>query len=126
MQRTYLLIVTALCEGAVGLLLLIWPSVALALLLGVDQSAPEGTSCARIAGAALLAIGIACWFGRSDQQSSAQFGLLTGVVSYDVAAVVILAYSGWFSSLAGIALWPAVVLHAGLAIWCAVCLRQKS
>ena len=91
----------------------------------VGSSSPETTCCARIAGAALLATGVACWIGRSDTQSSAQVGLLIGVLIYDVAAAVILAYTGLYLSLAGIALWPAVVLHAVLAVWCVVCLTVK-
>jgi hypothetical protein len=122
MHRANLLIVTALGEAGTGLLLLAWPPVLLALLLGVDQASPETTCCARVAGAALLAIGVACWIGRSDAHSFAQFGLLIGVLIYDVAAAVILAYAGLYLSLAGIALWPAVVLHAALAVWCGLCL----
>jgi hypothetical protein len=48
--------------------------------------------------------------------------LLTSVLIYDVAAAVILAYTGLFVNIVGIALWPAVVLHAALAIWCVACL----
>jgi hypothetical protein len=44
---------------------------------------------------------------------------------YDVAAAVILAYTGWFLNLVGILLWPAVLLHAALAVWCGVCLWKK-
>jgi hypothetical protein len=46
--------------------------------------------------------------------------LLAGALVYDVAVAALLAYSGLFSSLVGIALWPAVVLHALLAVWCGV------
>jgi hypothetical protein len=60
MHPAILLIVTALAEAATGLVLLVWPPVLLALLLGVDPVSPETTSCARIAGAALLANGVAC------------------------------------------------------------------
>jgi hypothetical protein len=124
MYRTNLLMVTALSEAGTGLLLLIWPPFLLALLLGVSQVSPETSCCARIAGAALLAIGVACWIGRSDLHGSAQRGLLAGVLLYDVAAAVILAYTGFFVNLVGIALWPAVALHGTLAVWCAVCMRK--
>ena len=123
MHEKYLLIATALAEAGTGLLLLVWPPVLFALLLGVDQAAPDTTVCARIAGAALLAIGVACWIGRSDSRSPAQVGLLIAVLIYDVGAAVILAYTGLFVHLVGIALWPAVVLHAALAIWCFVIIR---
>jgi hypothetical protein len=120
MNRSNLLIVTAFGEGGIALLLLVWPSVPLALLLGVDLASPETLSTARLAGGALVALSVACWLGRNDQDRPAQQGLLLGVLIYDVAATAILGYSGWFLSLAGIALWPAVVLHVALAVWCAM------
>jgi hypothetical protein len=122
MLRVYLLIVTAVGEGATGLLLLVLPSVPLALLLGVDPASPEVTAVARIAGAALVALGVACWLGRNDHARPAQRGLLLGVLIYDAAAAGALAWTGWFTSLAGVALWPAVALHAALAVWCVVSL----
>jgi hypothetical protein len=126
MHRAYLLIVTALGEAGTGLLLLVWPPVLLALLLGVNQASPETTYCSRIAGAALLAIGVACWLGRNDHARPAQQGLLLGVLIYDVGATGVLAYTGWFLHLGGIALWPAVVLHGALAVWCAVSFWEPS
>jgi hypothetical protein len=126
MHRSYLMLVTALTEGGTGLLLLVWPLVLLRLLLGVDQASTEALATARIAGAALLAIGVACWLGRNDHARPAQQGLLLGILIYDVGASAILVYTGWFSSLAGIALWPAVVLHAALTLWCAVALWKPS
>jgi hypothetical protein len=103
-------------------LLLVVPSVPLALLLGVEQASPETIVAARVAGAALLALGIACWLGRSNKHGPVQLGLIRGVLIYDVAAAVLLEYAGLFSSLGGIALWPAVVLHTALAVWGVVCL----
>jgi hypothetical protein len=122
MHRAYLLIVTAVGEAGTGLLLLVLPSVLLALLLGVEDAARESIFVARLFGAALLAIGVACWLGRSDTSSRAQLGLIGGVLVYDAAAAMLLAYAGLYLSLAGIALWPAVVLHVLLAAWCVVCL----
>jgi hypothetical protein len=121
MRRTYLLIATAFVEVSIGLLLLGFPSVPLTLLLGIDQAAPEVVVCARITGAALLALGVACWLARNDPGSSAQTGLLLGMLTYDLAAAGILAYAGWFLGLAGIALWPAVGLHFTLAVCCVAC-----
>jgi hypothetical protein len=125
MRRTYLLIVTALGEGGTGLLLLVAPSVPLALLLGDDQASRETALVARVAGAALLALGVACWVGRFDKRSPTHFGLLTGVLAYDVAAAVLLAYAGLFLKLLGVALWPAILVHASLAVWCVLCLRGE-
>jgi hypothetical protein len=121
-HRKYLLLATAFGEGGTGILALASPSIAQALLLGVDQVAPEASFFARIAGAALLALGVVCWFERSDKQRSGQRGLLVSVLIFDVAAAVILAYSGLFLRMAGIAFWPAVLLHVTLAVWCVVCI----
>jgi hypothetical protein len=119
------LIVTAVFEAATGLVLLALPSFPFKLLLGVEQASPEALFVGRIGGAALLAIGVACWLGRSDAHSPAAFGLLIGVLIYDVAAAGLLAYAGVCLSFAGIALWPAVVAHAALACWCVACLWHK-
>jgi hypothetical protein len=121
MHRAYLLIVTAAIETATGLALLVVPSVPLSLLLGVSEAAPETFLVGRIAGAALLAIGIASWLARGP----AQVGLVVAVLVYDVAAAALLAYAGLVLRMVGIALWPAVVLHAALAGWCVVCLWAK-
>ena len=125
MRRTSLLIVTALGEGGIGVLLLVSPSIPLMLLLDVDQVSPEVAFLARIAGAALLALAVACYLGRSEHPL-AQNGLLFAVLLYDLAATGILAHTGWFAGLAGSALWPAVGLHFGLAVWCATCLWRSS
>ena len=122
MHRSYLLLVTALIEAGAGLLLLAWPPVAFALLLGVEKASPEAAVLARVAGLALVALAVVCWPGANDRARPARQGLLLAVLIYDVGAAGILACAGWFSGLAGIALWPAVVLHTTLALWCLVCL----
>jgi hypothetical protein len=122
MRARNFLIVTVLLEGGIGLLLLARPPIPLMLLLGVEHAAPEALAIARITGAALLAIGVVCWQGLRDRARPERNGLLLGILTYDVMAASILAYSGWFMNLVGIALWPAVGLHAALSGWCVVCL----
>jgi hypothetical protein len=114
--------VTALGEAGTGLVSLTVPSTPLALLLGVKEPAPEMILMARLFGAALLAIGVACWLGRSDGFGPSQLGLMAGALAYDASVAALLAYAGSFSTFVGIALWPAVGLHAALAVWCVVCL----
>jgi len=123
--RRPLLIVTAVAEMATGLALLLLPAIPLKLLIGVTQLGPEVELVSRIAGAALLAIGIASWLARADSNNPAQRGLLTRVLIYDGAAAALLAYAGLILKLDGIALWPAVVLHAALAVWCLVSLGRS-
>lgn len=125
MARVVFLVLTALTEAGTGFLLILLPSVPLALLLGIPEAAPETLFVGRIAGAALLAIGIASWLARNDERSQAQIGLLIGILLYDSAAAGLLACAGLFLNLGGFALWPAVVLHSTLAVWCVLCLRGE-
>ena len=55
-----------------------------------------------------------------DQRTPAQLGLLTGILIYNVAVALLLGFAGTVLKMAGIALWPAVVLHTALAVWCSV------
>jgi hypothetical protein len=126
MQRKYLFMLTALGEGGIGLALLLSPALPLALLLGAEASLPETDFYGRIAGAALLAFGIACCMARCEHGGRAQQGLLQGSLVYDVAASATLAHSSVWAHETGIALWPAVALHITLAVWCIVCMLQTN
>ena len=44
---------------------------------------------------------------------------------YNVAAVAVLVFAGIGFGLHGVPLWPAVVLHSVMTIWCVVSLRTK-
>ena len=90
----------AISEAATGVALLIAPSLVGQLLLG-EQLSGVATPVARVAGIALIALGIACWPGPP----------LVGMLSYSVLATLYLAYLGFAGSLTGVLLWPAVVLH---------------
>lgn len=125
MHRAYFFMVTAVGEGGIGLALLVVPSLPLALLLGVSEVTPELTILARLTGAALLAIGVASWLTRGEEQGSAQLGLLVGLFIYNGAATALLGYAGLVLTMVGIALWPGVVLHVVLAIWCGLCLFAR-
>jgi|SRR5208282_3605571 len=114
-----LLALTAVGEAVTGLALLTYPPIVVRLLFGAEI-AGVGVVMSRVAGAALLAIGVACWLARNDPGRATQPGLLIGVLIYDLAAAALLAHAGLFLDVAGIALWPAVVLHAALATWCVV------
>ena len=115
--------VTAVVEVVTGLALLGLPAVVLASLLGIHAAAAETLVVSRIAGAALLAIGVTSALTRDDTHSPAQRGVLVGILTYDVLVALLLAYAGLVLQLAGPALWPAVVLHTLLTIWCILCLR---
>ena len=126
MHRTLFLLVTAVGEGLTGLFLLLWPAVPLALLLGVQEAAPETLLLARVAGTALVAVGVTSGMARGNGGGPALRAVLTGILFYDVAVAAVLAYAGLGLHLAGILLWPAVVAHGALAIWCIACLRATA
>ena len=117
--------VTAVIELGAGLALLCFPSATVALLVGGSPlEAPAALTVARVGGAGLLALGVACWLARGDSQSPAARGLVAAMLLYDVAAVAVLAFAGIGFELQGVALWPAVVLHAVMTVWCVACLRR--
>ena len=120
-----LLKLTALIEAATGFGLIVIPSVVVRLLLGSPLDTPAAVTLGRIAGAALLALGVACWLARDDTQSRTARGLVVAMLMYNLVATAVLAFAGIGLGLHGVALWPAVVLHAVMAIWCIVCLRRS-
>ena len=65
-SRRSLLSVTGVLETATGLALLAIPSVVVDLLLGSSESTPPGVTVSRVAGVALVALGVACWLARQE------------------------------------------------------------
>jgi hypothetical protein len=120
-----LLVVTAGIELFAGLALLGLPSAAVALLLGSPLEPPATVALGRLAGAALLALGVACWLAHYDAQSCAARGVVTAMVLYNLGAAVILGTAGIRLQPVGIALWPAVLLHAAIGVGCIACLRRS-
>ena len=117
--------VTALIELGAGLALLCFPSATVELLVGAPLEGAPALTVARVGGAGLLALGVACWLARGDTESGAARGLIVAMLVYNVAAVVVLAFAGIGFGLYGVALWPAVVLHAVMTVWCLTNLRQE-
>ena len=61
---------TAVIEVGAGMALLCMPTAAVQILLGAPFEAPEGVAVARVGGAALLALGVACWLARGATLSA--------------------------------------------------------
>ena len=57
-------------------------------------------------------------FAAGGERGWAAYSVVTGVVFF-------LAFAGIGSGLGGIGLWPVVVLHAAMAVWCGACLRRS-
>jgi hypothetical protein len=102
------LVLAAVSEAGTGVALLIVPSLVVRLLFGEDATG-VAIPLARVTGIALIGLGVACWPGQSTLR--AVFGMLT----YSVLAMLYLAYVG-VNGGAGILLWPAAAVHAGLSV----------
>jgi hypothetical protein len=120
-----LLVATAVTEVGTGLALLIAPAITAHLLLGTEISG-AAIPIARVTAAALLGLGVACWFARVDVQSRAARGLVAAILVYDFGAVLVLGAAGIKLPATGILLWMAVALHAAMAIWCVALLWRKA
>jgi len=101
-----LLAFAAVAEAATGLALLVIPAVVGRLLLGAELSG-VAVVIARVAGIALIALGIACW---------PRCTALCGMLTYSVLITLYLAGGGIVGQFTGKLLWPAVVLHAILTV----------
>ena len=115
MTARQFLVVSAVMEIGAGLALLIAPAPAISLVLGF--SGTEAAAIARLAGAALLSLGTACWWARHDDDSAASRALVRAMLVYN-ASVVGLVLSGGFGSLTPL-LWALALLHGAMALWSA-------
>ena len=109
------LIFSAYAEIITGFALLFVPSLVGRFLLG-EELTGIAIPVARVAGIALIALGIACWPGPP----------LLGMLTYSTVVALYLAYLGFVEGFTGVFLWPAVTLHiilAGLLI--AACARER-
>ena len=95
----------AVGEGVTGLALVLFPSLVGRLLLGDDLTG-VAVPVARVAGIALIGLGIACWPGPP----------LIGMLTYSAMVALYLAFLGGVDGMHGTLLWPAVVLHLILTI----------
>ena len=113
-----MLVVTAVLEGATGLVLITLPSRLATLLLGSSLDAPPALTLARVAGLALLALALTCWLARHDGQSHAARGLVAAMAFYHTGVAISLAYARLGFALSGLGLWPTVLVHAAMTVWC--------
>ncbi|MCK7582044.1 MAG: hypothetical protein MZV65_44860 [Chromatiales bacterium] len=108
-----ILALAAAGEAAFGLVLLVYPPAVVRLLFGAEIVG-AGMVMSRVAGIALIALGIACWPGRAMRGRAA--AALGGMLVYSLLATLYLAYLGLGGEWAGKLLWPAVAVHAVLTV----------
>ena len=99
------LVFAAIGETLTGVALLVFPAWIGRLLFGVELI-DVAAIAARVAGIALIALGIACWPGMQ----------LMGMLAYSAGVAFFLAWVGLAGGSAGILLWPVVVLHVILTV----------
>ena len=97
--------IAAAGEALTGLALLIVPSAVGQLLLGQDLVG-VAIPVARVAGIALIALGLAC----------SPVAPPIAMFVYNFAVMLYVAYLGFMGEFSGMLLWPAVVAHALLSI----------
>jgi hypothetical protein len=103
--KNRVLIFAAVAEAATGLALMIVPALVGQLLLG-EELTGIAVPVARVAGIALIGLGVACWPGPP----------VVGMLTYTAVVMLYLGYLGLVEGASGILLWPAVVLHMVLAV----------
>ena len=88
------------------------PVIVVTLLLGADL-AGVGIPLGRCFGVALVALGLACWPG--PQYAEGGSSAFRAMLTYNALIALYLAYLG-LGHLRGFLLWPAVALHAVVAL----------
>src|SRR5438552_15585886 len=102
-----LLALAAVLEAVTGVTLMIAPSVVARLLLGGEVSG-AGLVVGRVAGFALLSLGLACWPSRDVGSSSTQAPL--AMLTYNLLVTCYLIFLGIGGQSVGALLWPAVAV----------------
>lgn len=125
MNTRELFVTTALLEGTTGIALILFPSSVAQLLLGAALDAPAALVVAGVAGAALLALALACWLLRNETARGTARAFLAALGLYNIAVAIILVQAA-LAGLSGPGLWPTVVLHTAFALWCGTCFRRTS
>ncbi len=108
-----LMALAAILEAVTGVTLMIAPAVVARLLLGSDVSG-AGLVMGRVAGIALLSLGVACWPVRNDVSSFNP--TIVAMLTYNLLVACYLISVGTGRQPVGILLWPGVVLHGLLTL----------
>jgi hypothetical protein len=108
-MKNKVLALAAAAEAATGVILLAYPPIVVRLLFGAEIGG-AGVIVSRIAGVALIGLGVACWPGNSAVQQ------LYGMLTYSTLAMMYLIRIGVRGEAVGLLLWSAVVVHAIISI----------
>ncbi len=123
---TKLLTVDAVIEMAGGLLMVVFPSFLWKIVLGTTLSTLVELTLSRIAGVAVVALATSWWLARNDEQSHTLRGVVGGMVVFNAGVAIVLADAGIVLGLSTILLWPFILIHLAMAVWCFIRLLNKS
>jgi hypothetical protein len=104
---------SAVVEVGTGLASIVAPALVIELLLGTSDFG-QLLPVARCFGAALLGLGLACWPARQSAANGSP--AVRGMLTYNALIALFLAWFGAVERIGGILLWPAVALHAVVAL----------
>lgn len=106
-----LLTISGALEVLVGLPALIAPATGLSVLLGGSVD-PIASVLARLFGAGVFALGLACLKARHDVTSPAGLAVSLGMTAYNALAAAVIIWAAAGLSLGGLLLWGAGIGHA--------------
>jgi hypothetical protein len=121
MAMRTLLALAAVLEAATGLALMVHPALVAQWLFG-DGVSGAGVALARVAGTALLTLGVACWPTRGAGSGIARSA--GAMLTYSLLVTIYLVYLGGVAHLAGMLLWPAVAAHVVFMLLMAAAWRK--
>jgi hypothetical protein len=104
--------VAAAIEAVTGLVLVLFPHALIRLLF--DADAPGvAIVIGRVAGIALISLGLGCWMGR---QEGSRGWALAAMLIYNGLITIYLTVVGFGAEFVGTLLWPAAALHTALTL----------
>jgi hypothetical protein len=110
--QKYFVRAAAWLEIGAGIALIASPNLGCQLLFATQLDDP-GVLFTRFAGIALLALGAACMPTPETPQTRAA---VLGLFLYNAGVTMLFVWVGVATALHGILFWPAVLLHAGIAV----------
>ena len=111
MAQKFILKSAAWLEIVVGIGLIVVPNLGSMLLFAAQLEGP-GVPVARFAGIGLLSLGCACL---ASNATGASRGAVLGLIVFNVAATILFVWVGLATTLHGLLLWPAAILHGAMA-----------
>ena len=113
MSLRFLLALAGSLEILAGSAALIIPALLVSLLFGSSLD-PIASVLARLFGAGVFGLGLACLKARHDVGGPAGVAVSIGITAYNILAAVVLLWAAAGLSLGGLLLWAAGIGHAAL------------